>query len=334
MKELLSAWAAFTDPGSPWYYVVSIIFLALIFAALAVFIFYTKRHKKPDDEKDATEQPDHSDGASADGSEQKSEHGQDEAAEAEKSDMTDEPKMDEPAADASDVPTAEPSDPTEPTEIEAKEEPADVAPSVHENIDENTADTEAEALVAEPTDVEAEAEIEQPPAKPAVKKTTSRSASGKPAATKTTAGKKSAQKKSTAKPFIDRLIDTKSVHSVYNELKNTILSYPGVKAKLTKEGEAFYFGEDKKAWLELADGGIMLRLAVDPATVPEQFGATATDGELPTALLVVEEKIDGAQKLIFFAMNVAMLTRNANRRYVDYVQNAVNAKRRAAAKKK
>ena len=183
-------------------------------------------------------------------------------------------------------------------------------------------------------DVEAEAEIEQPPAKPAVKKTTSRSASGKPAATKTTAGKKSAQKKSTAKPFIDRLIDTKSVHSVYNELKNTILSYPGVKAKLTKEGEAFYFGEDKKAWLELADGGIMLRLAVDPATVPEQFGATATDGELPTALLVVEEKIDGAQKLIFFAMNVAMLTRNANRRYVDYVQNAVNAKRRAAAKKK
>lgn len=124
------------------------------------------------------------------------------------------------------------------------------------------------------------------------------------------------------------------MHSVYNELKNTILSYPGVKAKLAKEGEAFYFGEDKKAWLELADGGIMLRLAVDPATVPEQYGATAEDGELPTALLVVEEKIDGAQKLIFFAMNVAMLTRNANRRYVDYVQNAVNAKRRAAAKKK
>ncbi len=49
MIRSISAWAAFNDPSSPWYYVVGIIFLALIFAALGGYIVYAKKHKKPDD---------------------------------------------------------------------------------------------------------------------------------------------------------------------------------------------------------------------------------------------------------------------------------------------
>lgn len=42
---------AFNDPSNPWYYVVGVLFLALIFGALAVYIILSNRKKKKDEEK-------------------------------------------------------------------------------------------------------------------------------------------------------------------------------------------------------------------------------------------------------------------------------------------
>ena len=44
MTEFLSN--AFNDPSNPWYYVIGLLFLALIFGALAVYIILTNKNKK------------------------------------------------------------------------------------------------------------------------------------------------------------------------------------------------------------------------------------------------------------------------------------------------
>ncbi len=111
-----------------------------------------------------------------------------------------------------------------------------------------------------------------------------------------------------------------------------MLSYPGVKAKLTKEREEFYFGTDKKAAIALDGSTVELYLSIAPESMPSQFKAEKSDGELPTLYKVTEDKIDDARKMIVFAMNVSMLTRNDRHRYVDYVQKAIDAKQRAKKK--
>ena len=112
-----------------------------------------------------------------------------------------------------------------------------------------------------------------------------------------------------------------------------ILSYPGIKAKLDKEGEGFFFGVEKKAAIALDGSNVELYLALDPSAVPSQFDVTATgDAALPVKLVVKESKMDSAQRLIVYAMNVSMLSRNDRHRYVDYVQKAQEAKQRAKKK--
>ncbi len=382
MIRSISAWAAFNDPSSPWYYVVGIIFLALIFAALGGYIVYAKKHKKPDDvapDGKGTDTQDAKDTATPDdGKNEKADADEPAPTEVESSDGSNEKKSTTESADAD---TAAEPNAAEKAAEDNKEE-TDVADGTTEHAAIGAA--EPALTVNESSDAAAEqsatgetAATEEDPkaptkktaAKPTAKKTSTARSTAAKTTSKTTAKPKtsagnadkpakqtaaktataktataktaaktpaaeSTQKKSADKAFVDRLIGAKSVHSVYNELKNTILSYPGVKAKLNKDGEEFRFGEDKKAALMLNGDVMELYLAVDPATVPEQLGATAADGELPTKLDVGEDRIDNAQKLIFFAMNVAMLTRNANRRYVDYVQNAISAKQRSAAKKK
>ncbi len=377
MIRSISAWAAFNDPSSPWYYVVGIIFLALIFAALGGYIVYAKKHKKPDDvapDGKGTETQDAKDTATPDdGKNEKADADEPAPTEVESSDGSTEQNSTTESADADTA--AEPNaaekaaeDNKEETDVaDGTTEQAEPALTVNESSDaasEQSATGETAATEEDP-----KAPTKKTAAKPTAKKTSTARSTAAKTTTKTTAkpktsagnadkpakqtaaktataktataktaaktpAAKSTQKKSADKAFVDRLIGAKSVHSVYNELKNTILSYPGVKAKLNKDGEEFRFGEDKKAALMLNGDVMELYLAVDPATVPEQLGAAAADGELPTKLDVAEDRIDNAQKLIFFAMNVAMLTRNANRRYVDYVQNAISAKQRSAAKKK
>lgn len=378
MIRSISAWAAFNDPSSPWYYVVGIIFLALIFAALGGYIVYAKKHKKPDDiapDGKGTDTQDAKDTATPDdGKNEKADADEPAPTEAESSDGSTEQNSTTESADADTA--AEPNaaekaaeDNKEETDVadgtteQAAIGAAEPALTVNESSDaaaEQSATGETAATEEDPkaptkktaakktstarstaakttTKTTAKPKTSAGNADKPAKQTAAKTATAKTATAKTAAktpAAKSTQKKSADKAFVDRLIGAKSVHSVYNELKNTILSYPGVKAKLNKDGEEFRFGEDKKAALMLNGDVMELYLAVDPATVPEQLGATAADGELPTKLDVAEDRIDNAQKLIFFAMNVAMLTRNANRRYVDYVQNAISAKQRSAAKKK
>ena len=94
------------------------------------------------------------------------------------------------------------------------------------------------------------------------------------------------------------------------------------------------FGQDKKAEIALNGTTVELYLGVDPSTVPAGLGAQKADGELPTLLKVAESKFDDAQKLIIYAMNVSMLTRNEKHRHVNYVQKAIDAKKKAQAAKK
>ena len=314
---LLSALDAFTNPDSPWYYVVGTAFLVLIFVALGLYVGLSNKKKKRD---------------------------------AQNADMT--------AMEEKIEGTAPPEDISEPAPAENEPEQVKdetVEPVVEEQHPEPEQQVEKEPEnTLEPEPVKEETK-QKPPARkkkvtvePVIKivgqkrpqpaATTKTAPTEKPAAaTKAPTQTKTAStatRKAPQKPFIDRLIAAKEAHGVYNELKNTILSYPGIKAKLTKENEQFMFGQDKKAEIALNGQTVELYLAVDSSTVPAQFGAQKAEGELPTLLKVAESKIDDAQKLIVYAMNVSMLTRNDKHRRVNYVQKAIDAKKKAQAAKK
>lgn len=320
---LLSAVSdAFSNPDSPWYYVVGTAFLVLIFAALAVYVILSRRKSKRDaqDPEKSVSNDEIKDTVPPNGEQSEESH-----------------------SDSSEQPVAENEAPAE-EKSEEKEEIKEEAPApVAEEKAEESVENQPEP---ENPPVSEEKPAEKEPAP--VKKQTTKTSTTK-AATKTTAAKSSATKSSTAKStatkttaakkkptqkaFIDRLIATTEVHAVYNELKNTVLSYPGIKAKLTKENETFLFGEEKKARLALNGMNIELYLSVDKSAVPSQFGVEQGDDELPTKLTVDEIRIDDAQKLIVFAMNVSMLTRNDKHRHVNYIQNAIKAKEKSATKK-
>ncbi|MCX4313261.1 MAG: hypothetical protein OSJ83_05290 [Clostridia bacterium] len=59
----------FNDPSSPWYYVIGVLFLLLVFGALALYIVFSKKLKKPNGEEnksaDAAENPESPDGANS-----------------------------------------------------------------------------------------------------------------------------------------------------------------------------------------------------------------------------------------------------------------------------
>lgn len=46
----------FNDPNDPWYYVIGVIFLLLIFGALALYVFLANKKKDGQDETETTEQ--------------------------------------------------------------------------------------------------------------------------------------------------------------------------------------------------------------------------------------------------------------------------------------
>ena len=55
---------AFNDPADPWYYVIGVLFLLLIFGALAFYVIWTgKKKNKADSEK--TDKPENTDDAVA-----------------------------------------------------------------------------------------------------------------------------------------------------------------------------------------------------------------------------------------------------------------------------
>ncbi len=313
---LISANDAFTNPNNPWYYVIGAAFLVLIIAALVIYVTVSNKKRKKREEKDlfnadATEKisdttppdGDREEQANAEKQPPVETHEEPESQELEKSEESDKPEK--PEKDEK-VEKEEKTEEAQATVIEEKEERAE----------EQKPETEEKPEQAEKSETPKEEE------KPAAK----------PEKTATAVKKSAAPAKKTQKPFIDRLIADKTVHAVYNELKNTILSYPGMKAKLGKDGETFVFGTERKAEISLDGKTIVLSLAVEPDAAPPQFGAEKADGELKTKLKVPENKIDDAQKLIMFAMNISMLTRNDRHRRVDYVQNAINAKNRAKSK--
>lgn len=48
----------FNDPGSPWYYVIGVLFLVLIFGALAAYIILSKKKAKKDSSSDPAQKED------------------------------------------------------------------------------------------------------------------------------------------------------------------------------------------------------------------------------------------------------------------------------------
>lgn len=328
MINLISALSdAFTNPDSPWYYVIGVAFLLLVFGALAAYIIVSGKKRKAKEKENAA-QTEQAEANSAEVANDSAENNAQEPASAE--------EKDEKPEEVKDGIASEEAETEKPQEAEtAEEKAADREPAPDDEITDEkngksaTAEEEPKLVMVkkEPT-AKKTAEPKPAPKKSNVIKPDVPENEKKPTSTSVKT------KKPTAKPFIDRLIAAKELHGVYNELKNTVLSYPGIKAKLSKENEVFSFGTDKKAAFELAADAIVLKLYIDPATAPKQLGATASgDAELPTLLKVKHENIDNAQKLIVFAMNVALLTRNDKHRHTDYVKNAINAKAKAKAKK-
>lgn len=323
MITLLSTLDAFNNPDSPWYYVVGAAFLLLIFAALAVYIVVSgKRKKKLENSDNVTENCAGSKSIEPDDADAKAESKEAETTEKPISaeinaEQEREQKPERKQADEADK-ANEKSQVVAPQDRKNPEKPA-AARATQAKKSEETAGTKKSEEPEKLPDTEDKPQTTEPEHK-----------TPEPYARGASAAK---PKKPTDKPFIDRLIATKSVHGVYNELKNTILSYPGIKARLTKDNEQFYFGAEKKASLALKDGAIEMGLKVDPRSMPAQFEVRALYiSDLPTRITVTDANIDGAQKAITFAMNVSMLTKNERHRYTDYVRNAVNAKNRAKKK--
>ncbi len=304
---LISANDAFTNPNNPWYYVIGAAFLVLIIAALVIYIAVSKKKNAKHGEKFADAEKISDTKAPDENSEEQESVEQNHTAE-----MTDSQPENKETDDAEEkAEESENTDKTEKVEEAERVEKAEKDEEPQQPIIEQKAEEPTKAAATEELPKETE-KAEKPAAK-----------------TESATKKRTTPAKKTQKPFIDRLIAEKTVHAVYNELKNTILSYPGMKAKLGKDGETFVFAAESKAELSLDGKVIVLKLAVDPDVVPQQYGAETADGELKTKLAVSESKIDDAQKLIMFAMNISMLTRNDRHRRVDYVQNAINAKNRA-----
>ena len=311
----ISANDAFTNPNSPWYYVVGSAFLVLIIAALVIFILVSKK-KRAANERKLDEAETISDTKSPD------EIADSDAVENNNNaPITDEKREDSEATE----PEPEKSSETEGQQPEEQQKPEENEVHAQSVSEEREEEPEIEQPIIQAESSEKAEEPEKLEKQESAEKVES---AQKPIKKTATTAKKS------QKPFIDRLIADKEVHGVYNELKNTILSYPGMKAKLGKDCETFAFGAENKAEISLVGKEMILKLAVDHGAVPSQFGAEEADGELKTKLVASESNIDAAQKLIMFAMNISMLTRNDRHRRVDYVQNAINAKNRAKAKAK
>lgn len=386
MTNIISAASdAFINPDSPWYYVIGVVCLVLVFALLAVYIVVSGKRKKAKEKRELENAEKAADGNTENAEKATEDIGAEQDKTLETTDI--EQKSDEnsanvvaeePTATEYSEETAEKETPEEPvtpvveqeeekTQAEEKEKAAEpVAESTQppaqkpkakgsaaastqkvevksgENGDNTAPKPKAKGSAAANTQkVEVKAEENNESHAPKSKAKGSAAAGTQKVEVKSEEnGDNTAQKPKTAtkpkkaeKPFLDRLIAAKSLHGVYNELKNTVLSYPGIKAKISKEEETFLFGTEKKAAIALDGEQIILKLYIDPTTAPKQFGAEkSNDAELPTRLKVGQSNIDNAQKLIVFAMNVALLTRNDRHRHVDYVKNAIAAK--AKAKKK
>lgn len=358
MKNILSTAAdAFNNPNSPIYYIVGVIFLVAIIGALVVYIVLSNRAKKkadaqkPTDEENSTETPAADADETAVAASETSEAPVEPAEEPKDVDESavEEFKSDEQSVEAAEEPVAEEEPAAEEKPIaekpkakatsakKPKKKPAEAPTAV---VDEPKKEEPPAEAVQEPEAEEKPAEAVQEqkaeePEKDEASKTEEKPAAEEKSKTKAATGAKKPAAKSAGakKPFIDRLLATKAAHGVYNSVKNMILSYPGIKAKLDKEGEGFFFGADKKAAIALDGSNVELYLALDPSAVPSQFAVTATgDAALPVKLVVKESEMDSAQRLIVYAMNVSMLSRNDRHRYVDYVQKAQEAKQRAKKK--
>lgn len=331
MNILFTAADAFDNPNSPAYYIVGCIFLALVFAALAVYIIVSKKlakkaADKQNDGRSATEQ------AEAEPNKE-TETIVAEADENTNADGKTDGVIEEKKLADDETPSAAAENENTESVITTRDESEDGAENNKEEIPNEYKTTEEITVTEDKQESAVVSPTEQAEnAKDSAAKT--ENASEK---TATTQQKKPAQPKKSRttaqKTFIDRLIADKSVHAIYNELKNTILSYPGVKAKLTKDEEQFVFGTDKKAAVALKTEGIELYLNVDHSAVPSAFGVKKSEtGDLPTVLTVTESNIDAANKAVTFAMNVSMLTKNDRRRRIDYIAKAIEAKDRAKKK--
>ena len=328
----------FTNPDSPMYYVVGAIFLLVIIGLLVLFIVLDNKKKKK----------------AAKQAEEKAEAQSQANAETEKSDDNAGETENDNAADKNDGETVDAvmetestgkSETAEPTESESapieQTEQKETEPVEENAIEEKPIDEPVETVETKDEterDVKTEKAEKAEAVKVEKKQTTPKKATVKitqvmplVAETKKTAPKPKAKPKT----FLDALLADKAVHGIYNELKNTVLSYPGMKAKLTKDEETFTFGADKKAAFKLDGDCIDLYLSLKYEDAPKQLGLSkSTDADLPAMMRVNSANIDDAQKSIVFAMNVSLLTRNALHRRVDYIKKAVDAKARAKANAK
>ena len=341
----------FTDPNSPMYYVVGAAFLLVIIGLLAMFIVLDNKNKKKAAKKaeekaraeaeaqkelEEREVPSESDGDKT-----KADENETNEVESDKREFA-EPNEREEKEESPEMPEndggIDANDPQD-DEIKSKDETNEKNENKEKvETETKTDDGAAEEQISEnqtseiKTETVETAEAEKKTAKAKTKKETVKITQVMPLIAET---KKPIKPKTKSKTFIDTLLAEKEVHGIYNELKNTVLSYPGMKAKLTKDEESFMFGAEKKAAFKLDGDCMALYLALKFEDAPTQLGLSkSSDAELPVMMQVKSSDIDNAQKSIVFAMNVSLLTRNASHRRVDYIKKAVDAKARAKANAK
>lgn len=341
----------FTDPNSPMYYVVGVAFLLVIIGLLVLFIVLDNKNKKKaakiaeekarvdaeaKDESAESSVPSELDGNATGSDEKETERTEKESAESAEAIEKDKKEEKEEKSEDPEIVDGIDANDRQDNAIESNNEKDENKEIV--DTETKTDNDAAEVSIAEnqtpeiKTETVKTAQAEKKTAKKNTKKETVKVTQIMPLIAET---KKPIKPKTKTKTFIDTLLDEKEVHGIYNELKNTVLSYPGMKAKLTKDAESFMFGADKKAAFKLDGDCMVLYLALKYEDAPTQLGLSeSSDAELPVMMRVKSSDIDNAQKSIVFAMNVSLLTRNASHRRVDYIKKAVDAKARAKANAK
>ena len=87
--------------------------------------------------------------------------------------------------------------------------------------------------------------------------------------------------------FMSRYIQAESyIQEYYNEIKNTLLSYKGVKARSSWSKESFKRGRAHLAKIDVKGKALYLYLALEPEELDAKYFATRASGDCPTLIKI------------------------------------------------
>ena len=128
------------------------------------------------------------------------------------------------------------------------------------------------------------------------------------------------------KPFVNRIVDaSEQTQEFYNEIKNELLGYKKIKARISKKCESFRFGRALKVKLSMAGQTLKLFLALDPNEFDrgtyfhKDMSHKKTYQEVPLLIrLKSRRSVKRAKELIKVMMEKSNIVNNPKYEMKDY----------------